>query len=69
MQPGIAIINKMTGSPDFAGCEVVTISPDPRQPVLVECLKCPACGHSMSLYQCHKDHPPMTFDEKFALVD
>lgn len=62
MKPGTAIINKMTGKPDFIGGEVCTFSPDPRQTVLVDCLKCSGCGWSISL-------PSMMNDEKFALVD
>jgi hypothetical protein len=50
MLPSKAIVNKMTGRADFIGSkDVVTMSLDPRQPVLVDCLKCSKCGWSVSL--------------------
>ncbi len=46
MQPGAAIRQTYTGSPDFPGGHVVTMSPGgPGQ--LVPCLKCKKCGYSM----------------------
>lgn len=45
MQPGQAIAQTFTGSPDFIGGEVCTVSPGgPGK--LVECSKCPECGWS-----------------------
>ena len=49
MKPSKAIVNKMTGKPDFIGGEVCTVSPDPKQPVLVDCLKCTKCGWSVTI--------------------
>lgn len=63
MKPSKAIECKLTGKPDFAGDKYAcTVSPDPKQPMLVDCLKCASCGWSVSW-------TPMTNDEKFALVD
>ena len=47
MAPGIAMGQTFTGSPDFPGREVVTLSPG-GPGVVIPCLKCPACGHSVS---------------------
>jgi hypothetical protein len=47
MAPGIAMGQTATGKPDFAGGEVVTMSPG-GPGVVIPCLKCPACGHSVS---------------------
>jgi DNA-directed RNA polymerase subunit M/transcription elongation factor TFIIS len=70
MIPSKAIVCRATGMSDFIGSkDVVTMSPDPRKPVLIDCLKCSKCGYSISTYQCHKDYPPCTFDEKFANID
>ena len=47
MRPGVAMGQTYTGSADFAGGEVVTMSPGgPGR--LVACLKCVGCGHSVS---------------------
>ena len=47
MQPGVAIEQTYTGTPDFAGGEIVTLSPGgPGK--LIDCLKCPQCGWSVS---------------------
>jgi DNA-directed RNA polymerase subunit M/transcription elongation factor TFIIS len=60
MLPSKAIVCRATGMSDFIGSkDVVTMSPDPRQPVLVDCLKCSKCGYSIS----HS-----TNNERFALV-
>ena len=48
MKPSKAIVCKATGTADFAGAEVVTVSPDPRQPVLIDCSKCEKCGWSVT---------------------
>jgi len=48
MNPGKALINLASGEPDFPGGEVATMSPDPRKPKLVDCIKCADCGHSIS---------------------
>jgi hypothetical protein len=46
MRPGKAMVSTVTGTPDFPGCEVVTMSPGgPGR--LVDCLKCEGCGHSV----------------------
>lgn len=49
MERGHAIRETFTGVPDFPGCsEVVTVSPGgPGK--LVDCWKCPKCGHSISI--------------------
>jgi len=47
MQTGIAIQQTYTGTPDFLGGEVVTMSPGgPGK--LIDCLKCPQCGWSVT---------------------
>ena len=49
MKPSKAIVCRATGKSDFIGDgEAVTMSLDPKQPVLVDCLKCVACGWSVS---------------------
>ena len=46
MKPGIALEQTYTGSTDFPGGEVVTMSPGgPGR--LVECMKCEKCGWSV----------------------
>ena len=63
MKPSKAIVCRATGMSDFIGQkEAVTMSTDPKQPVLVECMKCEVCGWSVS-------EPHFHFDEKCALVD
>lgn len=54
MAPGIAIDQTYTGSPDFPGGEVVTLSPGGPGRV-IECLKCPACGWSVANQPNHED--------------
>ena len=45
MRPGIAMGQTFSGSPDFIGGDVVTVSAGgPGR--LIACLKCSACGHS-----------------------
>ena len=47
MQPGLAIEQTYTGKPEFRGGEVVTLSPGgPGN--LIDCLKCPQCGWSVT---------------------
>ena len=47
MVPGIAFLERMGGTPDFAGDDYVcTISPMGESD-LVNVLKCPQCGHSV----------------------
>lgn len=46
MKRGVAIDQTYTGTPDFAGGEVVTVSPG-GSGKLVACLKCQDCGWSM----------------------
>lgn len=48
MEPGIAIEQTYDGTPDFQGHEVVTLSPGGPGRV-VECMKCPACGWSVTV--------------------
>lgn len=49
MKPSKAIVCKLTGYPDFPGDNYAcTISPDPKQPELVDCLKCEKCGWSVT---------------------
>ncbi|MGZ8158355.1 MAG: hypothetical protein ACXWT4_06055 [Methylobacter sp.] len=49
MKPGKAIKNTLTGIPDFIGDDhVCTVSPGgPGK--LIDCLKCPECGYSVTL--------------------
>lgn len=48
MTPGIALQQTYTGTPDFPGGEVVTMSPGgPGR--LINCLKCPGCGYSRTM--------------------
>lgn len=53
MWPGIAMGQTFSGSPDFSGGPVVTISPA-GPGVLIDCLKCPQCGYSVSIGQVEK---------------
>ena len=47
MRPGVAIAQTYTGSEDFPGGDVVTMSPGgPGR--MIECMKCDTCGHSVS---------------------
>jgi len=47
MHPGIAMGETFGGTPDFPGCEVVTVSA--CGPGYVQrCLKCDVCGHSVT---------------------
>lgn len=47
MRPGLAIQQTYTGTPDFPGGEVVTMSPSgPGK--LIDCIKCPQCGWSVT---------------------
>lgn len=52
MQPGKAIAQTVTGVPDFHGKEVVTLSPG-GQGVLIDCMKCPQCGWSVTVGEEH----------------
>lgn len=45
MKRGVAMEQTFTGTPDFAGGEVVTMSPG-GSGKLVACLKCSSCGWS-----------------------
>lgn len=47
MLPGVAMGQAFTGMADFPGCEVVTVSPG-GPGAIIQCLKCNACGHSVS---------------------
>jgi len=47
MKPSTAIAQTYTGTPDFSGGEVVTLSPGGHGKV-VDCLKCEKCGHSVT---------------------
>lgn len=48
MLPGTAIQETLAGVPDFIGSnDVVTLSPGGNGK-LVECLKCPQCGRSVT---------------------
>jgi hypothetical protein len=47
MGRGLAIQETYTGTPDFPGGAVVTVSAGgPGR--LIDCLKCPGCGHSIT---------------------
>jgi ribosomal protein L40E len=66
MLPSKAIVCRATGMSDFIGSkDVVTMSPDPREPVLVDCEKCRSCGWSVTPGTPMR---PMTNNERFALV-
>lgn len=48
MKPSKAIECKLTGIPDFPDDKhACTVSPDPKQPMLVHCMKCENCGWSV----------------------
>jgi hypothetical protein len=49
MKIGKALENGFTGSPDFLGDQsgVKTISADPKKVKMIDCWKCPECGHSI----------------------
>lgn len=48
MKPSKAIECKLAGIADFYGSKVVsTVSPDPRQPMLIDVSKCSSCGWSV----------------------
>lgn len=47
MLPGVAMGQTFTGIGDFQGREVVTLNPG-GPGVIVQCIKCTACGHSVS---------------------
>ena len=47
MRPGKAIAETYTGTADFSGKEIVTLSPG-GPGVIVDCLKCCRCGHSVT---------------------
>lgn len=48
MREGIAMGQTYGGTPDFSGYNrVVTLSPA-GPGVVIDCLKCPSCGHSIS---------------------
>lgn len=47
MKQGKALMQTVSGSPDFSGGEIVTLSPGgPGK--LIDCVKCGDCGHSIS---------------------
>lgn len=46
MVPGVALMSTVTGMADFSDGEVVTMHPG-GPGLLVDCLKCPSCGHSL----------------------
>lgn len=47
MRPGQAIQQTYTGTPEFSGSEIVTLSPGgPGK--LIDCIKCPQCGWSVT---------------------
>lgn len=49
MLPGKALQNTLVGYPDFLGdtVESVCTVSETGPPVMVDCLKCPECGHSI----------------------
>ena len=47
MEPGKAIEQTLTGSPDFTGGPVVTLSPG-GQGKIIDCVKCKGCGWSVT---------------------
>lgn len=48
MVPGKALVPIYGGLPDFYGGSVVTVSPTGKTK-LIDCLKCPKCGYSVSV--------------------
>lgn len=61
MKPGKAIEQTYSGSPDFIGGAVVTMSPGGKGR-LIDCLKCEKCGHSVTSrgIQSHEPTPEKT---------
>lgn len=47
MKQGKALMQTVSGSPDFADGEVVPLSPGGTGK-LIDCLKCSSCGHSVN---------------------
>ncbi len=47
MQPGQALQDVYGGIPDFPGGAVMTMSPTGNA-VMVSCIKCETCGHSLT---------------------
>ena len=47
LKPGKALMQTVSGSPDFADGEVITLSPCGTGK-LIDCIKCSACGHSVN---------------------
>ena len=49
MEKGQALQDKLDGTPDFIGDdEVCTVSPSGKAK-MIECLKCPECGYSVTI--------------------
>ena len=49
MKPGTALENGVSGTPDFSGDkDACTLYLDPAKVSVVNCWKCPKCGHSIS---------------------
>lgn len=56
MHPGIAMCPTFSGIPDFPSGEVVTLSAGgPGR--LIQCMKCVACGHSVTATAAHSRGP------------
>lgn len=48
MTAGKALVNKLTGIPDFVGDDYVCTVSHGKEADLVDCLKCPECGFSVT---------------------
>ncbi len=49
MKVGKVILNGVRGLPDFEGDKTAcTLSPDHSKASLVDCWKCPKCGHTLA---------------------
>ena len=48
MKMGVALKNRPTGIPDFIGDDFVCTVSYCKEADLIECLKCPECGHSLT---------------------
>ena len=49
MEVGVALRNKLTGIPDFVGDDCVCTVSYGKEADLIQCLKCPVCGHSKEM--------------------
>ena len=48
MKDGQALVNRLTGIPDFIGDDTVCTVSASSKADIVDCLKCPECGYSVA---------------------